>query len=132
MTDGSSKPSPTAVLSIESVNGDHAKQAAVTLNIANQNITFQVRTQPWWSICFVLYLEMRIRLTISSLERKCCGFSAGSFRDAAESPTQQQSRVHRHPHPRPPAGRDDAVPPRQRHLSDRSQGTQATSCGHPH
>uniref|UniRef100_A0A8C1XYG8 von Willebrand factor A domain containing 8 n=1 Tax=Cyprinus carpio TaxID=7962 RepID=A0A8C1XYG8_CYPCA len=42
LTDGSTKPSPTAVLSIESVNGAHAEQAAVTLNIANQNITFQV------------------------------------------------------------------------------------------
>uniref|UniRef100_A0A671LSR2 von Willebrand factor A domain-containing protein 8 n=1 Tax=Sinocyclocheilus anshuiensis TaxID=1608454 RepID=A0A671LSR2_9TELE len=42
LTDGSTKPSPTAVLSVESVNGDHAGQAAITLNIANQNITFQV------------------------------------------------------------------------------------------
>ncbi|XP_016419562.1 von Willebrand factor A domain-containing protein 8 [Sinocyclocheilus rhinocerous] len=42
LTDGSTKPSPTAVLSVESVNGDHAGQAAVTLNIANQNITFKV------------------------------------------------------------------------------------------
>uniref|UniRef100_A0A672TB47 VWFA domain-containing protein n=1 Tax=Sinocyclocheilus grahami TaxID=75366 RepID=A0A672TB47_SINGR len=42
LTDGSTKPSPTAVLSVESVIGDHAGQAAITLNIANQNITFQV------------------------------------------------------------------------------------------
>ncbi|KAL0183782.1 hypothetical protein M9458_019478, partial [Cirrhinus mrigala] len=42
LTDGSTKPTPNAVLSVEPVNGDHAGQAAVTLNIANQNITFQV------------------------------------------------------------------------------------------
>uniref|UniRef100_A0A8C1K5M8 von Willebrand factor A domain-containing protein 8 n=1 Tax=Cyprinus carpio TaxID=7962 RepID=A0A8C1K5M8_CYPCA len=42
LIDGSTKPSPTAVVSVESVNGDPAGQAAVTLNITNQNITFQV------------------------------------------------------------------------------------------
>uniref|UniRef100_A0A8C2BCM9 von Willebrand factor A domain-containing protein 8 n=1 Tax=Cyprinus carpio TaxID=7962 RepID=A0A8C2BCM9_CYPCA len=42
LSDGSTKPSPTAVVSVESVNGDPAGQAAVTLNITNQNITFQV------------------------------------------------------------------------------------------
>ncbi|XP_067265112.1 von Willebrand factor A domain-containing protein 8 isoform X1 [Chanodichthys erythropterus] len=42
LTDGSTKPFPTAVVKIEPVSGDHAEQAAVTLNIANQNITFQV------------------------------------------------------------------------------------------
>ncbi|XP_073701902.1 von Willebrand factor A domain-containing protein 8 [Garra rufa] len=42
LTDGSTKPSPTAVVSVEPVNGDQAQQAAVTLNTANQNITFQV------------------------------------------------------------------------------------------
>ncbi|XP_050974831.1 von Willebrand factor A domain-containing protein 8 isoform X2 [Labeo rohita] len=42
LTDGSKKPSPNAVLSVEPVNGDHAGRAEVTLNIANQNITFQV------------------------------------------------------------------------------------------
>lgn len=36
------KPSPTAVVNIEPVNGDQAEQAAITLNITNQNITFQV------------------------------------------------------------------------------------------
>lgn len=42
LTDGSTKPSPTAVVNIEPVNGDQAEQAAVTLNITNQKITFQV------------------------------------------------------------------------------------------
>uniref|UniRef100_A0A8C2I710 von Willebrand factor A domain-containing protein 8 n=1 Tax=Cyprinus carpio TaxID=7962 RepID=A0A8C2I710_CYPCA len=42
LSDGSTKPSLTAVVSVESVNGDPAGQAAVTLNITNQNITFQV------------------------------------------------------------------------------------------
>ncbi|XP_052461499.1 von Willebrand factor A domain-containing protein 8 [Carassius gibelio] len=42
LTDGSTKPSPTAVVSVEPVNGDPAGQAAVTLNMTNQNITFQV------------------------------------------------------------------------------------------
>ncbi|XP_059417513.1 von Willebrand factor A domain-containing protein 8 isoform X2 [Carassius carassius] len=42
LTDGSTKPSATAVVSVEPVNGDPAGQAAVTLNMTNQNITFQV------------------------------------------------------------------------------------------
>ncbi|KAK7168704.1 hypothetical protein R3I93_004874 [Phoxinus phoxinus] len=42
LTDESTKPSPTAVVNVEFVSGDHAEQAAVTLNIANQNTTFQV------------------------------------------------------------------------------------------
>ncbi|KAL1268230.1 hypothetical protein QQF64_033593, partial [Cirrhinus molitorella] len=42
LTNGSTKPPPTAVVSVEPVNGDHTQQAAVTLNIANQNIAFQV------------------------------------------------------------------------------------------
>ncbi|KAK7153742.1 hypothetical protein R3I94_007188 [Phoxinus phoxinus] len=42
LTDESTKTSPTAVVNVEFVSGDHAEQAAVTLNIANQNTTFQV------------------------------------------------------------------------------------------
>ncbi|XP_056108158.1 von Willebrand factor A domain-containing protein 8 [Rhinichthys klamathensis goyatoka] len=42
LTDESTKPSPTAVVNVEILSGDHAEQAAVTLNIANQNTTFQV------------------------------------------------------------------------------------------
>ncbi|XP_077071835.1 von Willebrand factor A domain-containing protein 8 isoform X2 [Siphateles boraxobius] len=42
LTDEGTKPSPTAVVNVEIVSGDHAEQAAVTLNIANQNTTFQV------------------------------------------------------------------------------------------
>ncbi|XDV30937.1 hypothetical protein PO909_033759, partial [Leuciscus waleckii] len=44
LTDESTKPSPTAVVNVEIVSGDHAEQAAVTLNIANQNTTFQVHS----------------------------------------------------------------------------------------
>ncbi|KAG1945294.1 von Willebrand factor A domain-containing protein 8 [Pimephales promelas] len=42
LTDESTKPSPTAVVNVEILSGDHAEKAAVTLNIGNQNITFQV------------------------------------------------------------------------------------------
>ncbi|XP_051999049.1 von Willebrand factor A domain-containing protein 8 [Xyrauchen texanus] len=42
LTDGSKKPSMTAVMNVEPVIGDHPGQAAVTVSIADHSITFQV------------------------------------------------------------------------------------------